>query len=242
MAPGTMRSSAKPESRSPAGRSDGAVRTGRRAPIAAAVQRSLGVEPERRAGAARTSSPTYRSSRERSGSAGPLGTIRSAGLPKTTLGIAHDSTIARMSVRSLPRTKRDLRPVPRDAVAAPVVKWVGGKTKLLPELLARMPARYGRYYEPFVGGAALFFRVAPERAVIADSNPDLIGLYTSLVTDVAAVIRRLEVPLDIRLDKRITRRHSRCSCPVKHGLKIARSKYGAKVINLMYVSLCAFLR
>jgi len=97
-----------------------------------------------------------------------------------------------MAVRSLPRIKRDLRPVPRDAVAAPVVKWVGGKTKLLPELLARMPARYGRYYEPFVGGGALFFRVAPERAVIADSNPDLIGLYTSLVTDVAAVIRWLE--------------------------------------------------
>lgn len=74
---------------------------------------------------------------------------------------------------------------------APVVKWAGGKTRLLPELTARMPDRFGRYFEPFVGGAALFFRVEPERAVLADANPDLIGLYACLVRDVAGVIRGL---------------------------------------------------
>src|SRR5262245_32981076 len=79
-----------------------------------------------------------------------------------------------------------------EPVASPVVKWVGGKTKLLPELCARLPAKLGRYHEPFVGGGALFFRVAPERAVLADSNADLIGLYTTLASDVAGVIRRLE--------------------------------------------------
>jgi DNA adenine methylase len=76
--------------------------------------------------------------------------------------------------------------------AAPIVKWVGGKTKLLPELLARMPPTYRRYYEPFAGGAALFFRAAPARAVLADSNADLIGLYTAVAGNVEAVIRRLE--------------------------------------------------
>jgi DNA adenine methylase len=73
---------------------------------------------------------------------------------------------------------------------------VGGKTKLLPELLARMPERYGRYYEAFAGGAALFFRVAPKRAVLADMNADLIGLYTAVSKDVGAVIRRLEMHRD----------------------------------------------
>ncbi|HEX4450716.1 MAG TPA: DNA adenine methylase [Kofleriaceae bacterium] len=77
-------------------------------------------------------------------------------------------------------------------VATPVIKWVGGKTKLLPELLARMPAQLGRYYEPFVGGAALFFRVAPARAVLNDSNPDLVGLYRTIAVDADAVIKRLE--------------------------------------------------
>src|SRR5512138_2312638 len=90
------------------------------------------------------------------------------------------------------RARRDVRPALPDPVASPVIKWVGGKTKLLPALTARMPERFGRYYEPFAGGAALFFRVAPERAVLADSNPDLIGLYTCLARDPAGVIRKLE--------------------------------------------------
>jgi DNA adenine methylase len=81
---------------------------------------------------------------------------------------------------------------PRESQAAPIIKWVGGKTKLLPELIARMPERFGRYFEPFAGGAAMFFRVAPERAVLADSNADLIGLYTTVARDVGAVIKRLE--------------------------------------------------
>lgn len=96
-----------------------------------------------------------------------------------------------MALRSLPRARRDLRPAPLEP-AAPIVKWVGGKTKLLAALTARLPERFERYYEPFAGGAALFFRVAPERAVLADSNTDLIGLYTCVARDVAGVIRRLE--------------------------------------------------
>jgi DNA adenine methylase len=78
-------------------------------------------------------------------------------------------------------------------VAAPIVKWVGGKTRLLPELLRRMPARFGRYYEPFAGGAALFFRVAPERAVLGDDNRDLVNLYRTVGKQVDDVIRRLAV-------------------------------------------------
>ncbi len=41
--------------------------------------------------------------------------------------------------------------------AKPFVKWVGGKRSLLPELLKRAPAEFNNYYEPFVGGGALFF-------------------------------------------------------------------------------------
>jgi DNA adenine methylase len=78
--------------------------------------------------------------------------------------------------------------------ATPVIKWVGGKTRLLPALLARVPAQFGRYFEPFAGGAALFFRIAPDRAVLGDANADLIGLYDVLgrhADDVEAVIYRL---------------------------------------------------
>jgi DNA adenine methylase len=84
-------------------------------------------------------------------------------------------------------------PQVQEVVASPVVKWVGGKTKLLPELLSRMPDKFNRYYEPFAGGAAMFFRIAPKRGVLADSNNDLIGLYTAIANDVNAVIRRLQM-------------------------------------------------
>lgn len=75
----------------------------------------------------------------------------------------------------------------------PILKWVGGKTKLLPELLARLPSSYGRYYEPFAGGAALFLRLAPARAVLNDANADLIELYHVVRDDVDNVIKVLEM-------------------------------------------------
>lgn len=79
------------------------------------------------------------------------------------------------------------------SVARPVIKSAGGKTKLLPELLKRMPDRYGRYYEPFCGGAALFFAVRPERAVIGDANADLINVYRAVADDVVSVVDLLKI-------------------------------------------------
>ena len=46
--------------------------------------------------------------------------------------------------------------------AKPFVKWVGGKRSLLPQLLKRVPTEFKNYYEPFVGGGALFFALKNE--------------------------------------------------------------------------------
>lgn len=62
----------------------------------------------------------------------------------------------------------------------PVLKWAGGKTQLLKEILARVPNNFGRYHEPFVGGGAVFFALAPEHATLADSNQHLVSLYTDI--------------------------------------------------------------
>ena len=48
-------------------------------------------------------------------------------------------------------------------LAKPFVKWVGGKRSLLNELLRRIPNDFNNYYEPFVGGGALFFALKNER-------------------------------------------------------------------------------
>ena len=63
---------------------------------------------------------------------------------------------------------------------APFVKWAGGKRQLLNEIIARMPQRYNTYYEPFVGGGALFFNLQPHHAVINDINSALINVYIQI--------------------------------------------------------------
>lgn len=84
-------------------------------------------------------------------------------------------------------------PLPAQPEAGPIVKWAGGKSKLMGALTARLPARFGRYFEPFLGGAALFFRLSPQRAVLADQNDDLMNLYRCVAWKADAVIRRLRV-------------------------------------------------
>jgi len=66
----------------------------------------------------------------------------------------------------------------KDSKAKPFLKWAGGKTRLLPvlrTLLGRQTFR--KYYEPFLGGAALFFDIGPKTAVLNDRNPELIFCY-----------------------------------------------------------------
>lgn len=78
-----------------------------------------------------------------------------------------------------------------ETACRPFLKWVGGKRQLLPELLARVPDRFDRYFEPFVGGAALFFALRPRSAVLADVNERLVRTYRGVRDDVGGVIELL---------------------------------------------------
>ena len=75
----------------------------------------------------------------------------------------------------------------------PILKWAGGKTQLLKDLLPRVPQYSGKYIEPFFGGGALFFALQPESAVIADSNPEIINVYKQVVCNVDRVIEKLKL-------------------------------------------------
>lgn len=81
-------------------------------------------------------------------------------------------------------------------IAHSPVKWLGGKTYLLPEILRRLPAKINTYYEPFIGGGAVFFALAAEgrfqRAVIGDANEELIRTYRALARNVDVVIQHLK--------------------------------------------------
>ncbi|MGN0394396.1 MAG: Dam family site-specific DNA-(adenine-N6)-methyltransferase, partial [Coprococcus sp.] len=76
--------------------------------------------------------------------------------------------------------------------AKPILKWAGGKTQMLKELLPKVPTSYGRYIEPFLGGGAVFFALNPDTAVIADSNPELINMYKQVAENVDEVISYLQ--------------------------------------------------
>ena len=62
--------------------------------------------------------------------------------------------------------------------AKPFIKWVGGKRQLLPTLLKKIPKDINTYYEPFVGGGAVMYRIDSNRKHITDINPELINTYT----------------------------------------------------------------
>ncbi|HET6434602.1 MAG TPA: DNA adenine methylase [Xanthomonadaceae bacterium] len=65
----------------------------------------------------------------------------------------------------------------------PFVRWVGGKSRLLPRLLPHIPERIGNYFEPFLGGGAVFLACAAQisgRAVLADLNGHLIAAWIAM--------------------------------------------------------------
>ena len=79
--------------------------------------------------------------------------------------------------------------------AAPFLKWAGGKTYLLPEILARIPKTWDReqhlYVEPFLGGGAVFFALQPTRAILSDLNFQLMAMYRNVQGNLEPFMRAL---------------------------------------------------
>jgi DNA adenine methylase len=93
------------------------------------------------------------------------------------------------------RTKSALysgAPLANPGKGSPFLKWAGGKTELLRELESRVPKSYGTYWEAFIGGGALFFRLAPMSGVISDANEELINCYLAVRNNLDELISRLK--------------------------------------------------
>ena len=87
------------------------------------------------------------------------------------------------STRGMLATPSDRLQTPK-----PFLKWAGGKKQLIEQFTRLIPARYGCYLEPFVGGGALFFALRPPRAALSDINRELIECYQAIRDDLDAVI------------------------------------------------------
>lgn len=83
-----------------------------------------------------------------------------------------------MSENITPQPQLDRKkPYKYNSLTQPFLKWAGGKRQLLPAIRKYIPAKYNRYYEPFVGAGAVLFSLQPKKSVINDTNSELINCY-----------------------------------------------------------------
>ena len=86
-------------------------------------------------------------------------------------------------------------------VMSPVLKWAGGKTQLLEELMSKVPQTYNTYFEPFIGAGAFFLSLKPKSAVINDTNEQLINLYQQLKHSPSEIISIVNSLDEVACDK-----------------------------------------
>ena len=118
-------------------------------------------------------------------------------------------------------------------MAAPFLKWAGGKRQLLAHIEPLLPERIDTYFEPFLGGAAVFFRLAASgrfrRAVLADANPELVNCYKAIRDDVDGVVSELRKFRNERaLYYRVRRRDPATLSPA------------ARAARLIYLNRCGY--
>ncbi|MGD1875126.1 MAG: DNA adenine methylase [Mastigocoleus sp.] len=76
----------------------------------------------------------------------------------------------------------------------PFLKWAGGKSRLIKQYADYLPDRskYRNYYEPFLGGGAVFFHLQPHKAILSDVNPDLVATYCCVKNNLEELICKLK--------------------------------------------------
>lgn len=75
---------------------------------------------------------------------------------------------------------------------SPLLRWAGGKRKLLQHILPLVPTNFNRYFEPFFGGGAVFFDLIPPKATLSDLNAELIDCYVQVRDNPEEVITHLK--------------------------------------------------
>lgn len=78
--------------------------------------------------------------------------------------------------------------IPKAAYPRPFLKWAGGKSRLIQQYIPFFPKDYNNYYEPFLGGGAVFFYLQPIAAVLTDINSELITTYRCVRDNVEELI------------------------------------------------------
>jgi DNA adenine methylase len=70
-----------------------------------------------------------------------------------------------------------------ETVLTPFLKWAGGKRWFVANYSHLLPKSFGRYFEPFLGSGAVFFHLRPAKAVLSDTNAELVTAYKTVRSD-----------------------------------------------------------
>ena len=79
-----------------------------------------------------------------------------------------------------------------DEKARPFIQWVGGKREMIPQYEKFIPKKFNNYFEPFLGGGAMFFYLQPNKAILSDNNKELIRTYEGVRDNPEEVIKLLK--------------------------------------------------
>lgn len=83
-------------------------------------------------------------------------------------------------------------------IAKPFLKWAGGKVKLAADIASRIGNAGGcTYYEPFLGGASIFFELQTSRAVLSDENQELVNTYSCIQSQPTRVHIKLQALVEV---------------------------------------------
>ncbi|MEH2300028.1 MAG: DNA adenine methylase [Nostoc sp.] len=82
--------------------------------------------------------------------------------------------------------------IPKETSPRPFLKWAGGKSRLIQQYIPYFPKSYKNYYEPFLGGGAIFFYLQPTAAILTDINAELINTYCCVKDHVEELISILK--------------------------------------------------
>jgi DNA adenine methylase len=82
--------------------------------------------------------------------------------------------------------------IPKETSPRPFLKWAGGKSRLIQQYIPYFPKSYKNYYEPFLGGGAVFFYLQPSAAILTDINAELINTYCCVRDHIEELICHLK--------------------------------------------------
>ncbi len=93
--------------------------------------------------------------------------------------ISFEKSILKREINKFPLTENSTRITnsAENKDAKPFLQWVGGKREMIPQYKDYFPKKYNQYFEPFLGGGAMFFELTPPKSFLNDNNPELFETY-----------------------------------------------------------------